>query len=75
MSESHVRDLRRALRPVPTYERAVKAVSKMLADAGIRHLLQAWEIFEKIASTPTSSHSLHAKAASARKSPVKGWLD
>jgi hypothetical protein len=34
-----VTDLKRALRPVPTYERAVKAVSKMLADAGIRHLL------------------------------------
>lgn len=32
-------DLMRALRPVPAYARAVKAVSKMLADAGIRHLL------------------------------------
>jgi len=32
-------DLKRALQPVPTYERAVRAVSKMLADAGIRHAL------------------------------------
>ena len=32
-------DLKRALLPVPTYERAVGAVSKMLADAGIRHAL------------------------------------
>jgi len=32
-------DLRRALRPVPTYERAVREVSKMLSGAGIRHAL------------------------------------
>src|SRR5262245_1177181 len=32
-------DLKRALRPVPGYERAVREVSKMFADAGIRHAL------------------------------------
>jgi hypothetical protein len=32
-------DLKRALRPVPTYERAVREVSKMLSEAGIRHAL------------------------------------
>jgi hypothetical protein len=32
-------DLKRALRPVPTFERAVREVSKMLAAAGIRHAL------------------------------------
>ena len=32
-------DLKRALRPVPTYERAVRQVSRMLAEAGIRHAL------------------------------------
>jgi hypothetical protein len=32
-------DLKRALRPVPGYERAVREVSKMLADAGVRHAL------------------------------------
>lgn len=32
-------DLTRALRPVPTYERAVREVSKMLSQAGIRHAL------------------------------------
>ena len=32
-------DLKRALRPVPGYERAVREVSKMLAEAGIRHAL------------------------------------
>lgn len=32
-------DLMRALRPVPTYERAVREVSKMLSNAGIRHAL------------------------------------
>jgi hypothetical protein len=32
-------DLKRALRPVPAYERAVREVSKMLAEAGIRHAL------------------------------------
>ncbi len=32
-------DLKRALRLVPAYERAVREVSKMLADAGIRHAL------------------------------------
>jgi hypothetical protein len=32
-------DLKRALRPVPAYERAVREVSKMLAAAGIRHAL------------------------------------
>ena len=32
-------DLKRALRPVPGYERAVREVSKMLSEAGIRHAL------------------------------------
>ena len=32
-------DLKHALRPVPTYERAVREVSRMLAAAGIRHAL------------------------------------
>ena len=32
-------DLKRALRPVPTYERAVREVSRMLTHAGIRHAL------------------------------------
>jgi len=32
-------DLKRALRPVPGYERAVREVSKMFAEAGIRHAL------------------------------------
>ena len=32
-------DLKRALRPVPGYERAVREVSRMFADAGIRHAL------------------------------------
>jgi hypothetical protein len=32
-------DLKRALRLVPAYERAVREVSRMLADAGIRHAL------------------------------------
>jgi hypothetical protein len=39
MSPGDDPDLKRALQPVPTYERAVKAVSKMLSDAGIRHAL------------------------------------
>jgi hypothetical protein len=39
MSPGHAPELERALRPVPTYERAVRAVSKMLSDAGIRHAL------------------------------------
>jgi hypothetical protein len=34
-------DLKQALRPVPTYERAVREVSRMLAVAGIRHALAA----------------------------------
>ena len=32
-------DLKQALRPVPGYERAVREVSKLLRDAGIRHAL------------------------------------
>lgn len=32
-------DLQRALRPVPGYRRAVREVSRMFADAGIRHAL------------------------------------
>ena len=32
-------ELERALRPVPSYERAVREVSKMLSEAGIRHAL------------------------------------
>lgn len=32
-------DLKRALRLVPSYERAVREVSRMLSEAGIRHAL------------------------------------
>jgi hypothetical protein len=32
-------DLKRAVRPVPAYERAVREVSRMLSEAGIRHAL------------------------------------
>lgn len=32
-------DLKRALRPVPAYERAVREISRMLREAGIRHAL------------------------------------
>jgi hypothetical protein len=32
-------DLKRALHPVPSYERAVREVSRMLSEAGIRHAL------------------------------------
>ncbi|MCA1585187.1 MAG: hypothetical protein LC791_10610 [Acidobacteria bacterium] len=39
MNAGRAPDLRRALRPVPTYERAVRQVSKMLSEAGIRHAL------------------------------------
>lgn len=39
MTEGHAPDLKRALQPVPAYERAVKEVSRMLAAAGIRHAL------------------------------------
>jgi len=39
MNAGRVPDLRRALRPVPTYERAVREVSRMLSEAGIRHAL------------------------------------
>jgi hypothetical protein len=39
MTPSGQPDLKRALRPVPTYERAVREVSKMFAAAGIRHAL------------------------------------
>lgn len=39
MSPGDEPDLKRALRPVPAYERAVREVSRMLAEAGIRHAL------------------------------------
>lgn len=39
MNSSRAPDLKRALRPVPGYERAVREVSRMLAEAGIRHAL------------------------------------
>ena len=39
MSPDREPDLKRALRPVPTYERAVREVSRMLREAGIRHAL------------------------------------
>lgn len=39
MSPGRDPDLKRALRPVPTYERAVREVSRMFAEAGIRHAL------------------------------------
>lgn len=32
-------ELKRALRPVPRYERAVREVSRMLSEAGVRHAL------------------------------------
>ena len=39
MSTGREPELSRALRPVPTYERAVREVSRMLTEAGIRHAL------------------------------------
>jgi hypothetical protein len=39
MSPGGPPDLKRALRPVPSYERAVREVSRMLAEARIRHAL------------------------------------
>src|SRR5207244_4719029 len=39
MATGSIPDLKRALRPVPTYERAVREVSRMLSEAGIRHAL------------------------------------
>ena len=39
MNPGRAPDLKRALRPVPTYERAVREVSRMLSEAGIRHAL------------------------------------
>lgn len=39
MSAGREPDLERALRPVPAYERAVREVSRMLSEAGIRHAL------------------------------------
>jgi hypothetical protein len=39
MSASRQPDLKRALRPVPAYERAVREVSRMLTEAGVRHAL------------------------------------
>jgi hypothetical protein len=39
MSPGREPDLNRALAPVPGYERAVREVSRMLSEAGIRHAL------------------------------------
>lgn len=39
MNAGHAPDLMRALRPVPSYERAVREVSRMFGEAGIRHAL------------------------------------
>jgi hypothetical protein len=39
MNPGPVPDLKRALRPVPGYERAVREVSRMLSEAGVRHAL------------------------------------
>jgi hypothetical protein len=39
MNPGDLPDLQRALRPVPGYERAVREVSRMLSEAGIRHAL------------------------------------
>ena len=39
MIQAEQPDLKRALRPVPAYERAVREVSRMFAEAGIRHAL------------------------------------
>jgi hypothetical protein len=39
MNPGRVPELKRALRPVPSYQRAVREVSRMLSEAGIRHAL------------------------------------
>jgi hypothetical protein len=39
MNAAREPDLKRALRPVPGYERAVRKVSRMLTEAGVRHAL------------------------------------
>src|SRR3970282_1169726 len=39
MKSTRQPELQQALRPVPTYERAVREVSRMFSEAGIRHAL------------------------------------
>ena len=39
MSSGRNPDLKQALRPVPGYERAVREISRMFSEAGIRHAL------------------------------------
>lgn len=39
MTISRAPDLKQAVRPVPSYDRAVREVSRMLAEAGVRHAL------------------------------------
>lgn len=39
MNAAREPDLKRALRPVPGYEHAVREVSRMLSEAGVRHAL------------------------------------
>jgi hypothetical protein len=52
-------DLKRALRPVPTYERAVREVSRMLSEAGIRHALVGTLAANAYRSRPRTTEDIH----------------
>lgn len=52
-------DLKRALRPVPHYERAVRQVSRMLAAAGIRHALAGALAANAYRIRPRTTEDIH----------------
>jgi hypothetical protein len=52
-------DLGRALRPVPTYARAVREVSRMLSEAGIRHALVGGLDANAYRDRPRTTEDIH----------------
>jgi hypothetical protein len=59
MKSTRAPELKRALRPVPGFERAVREVSKMFSEAGIRHALVGALGANAYRSRPRTTEDIH----------------
>src|SRR5688572_32952107 len=59
MMQSSEPELERAWRPVPSYERAVREVSKRFAEAGIRHALAGALGANAYRNRPRTTEDIH----------------
>jgi hypothetical protein len=75
MKTSQEPELARALRPVPSFERAVREVSKMFSEAGIRHALVGALGANAYRSRPRTTEDIHFLVGDeAFETHAGGWV-